>query len=96
MARVKNTPRVQRKAIKENQQRAIAKVKTVGKVTARAVPKIGGKTVGETRPGLARLSYKTLVAKESARAAGVPEKKINKTLKKSSKGITNPLYPEKK
>ena len=94
MARVNNTPRVQRKAIKENQARAIAGVKTVGKVTRRVTANLGGKTVGETRPGLAKLSYKTAVARASARAAGVPEKKINKAFTKSSKGTKNPLYPE--
>jgi len=94
MARAANTPRVQKQAIKENKKRAIAGVKTVGKVTARVSSNLGGKTVGATRPGLAKLSYKTVVAKERARAAGVPEKKINKTMKKSSKGWTNPLYKD--
>ena len=85
MARVPNTPKVQKQAIKENKSRAIAGVKTVGKVTARVNANLGGKSVAATRPGLEKLAYKTAVAKESAKTAGVSPKKIEKVLQKSSK-----------
>jgi hypothetical protein len=85
MPRVPNTPRVQAQAVKENKKRAIAGVKTVGKVTARVNANIGGKSAGETRPGLNKLAYKTAVATDKAKSAGISPKKIAKVLKSSSK-----------
>jgi hypothetical protein len=90
MARVPNTPRVQKQAIKENRKRAIAGVKstamTKGLVGAKAA---AGSKVGGSKEMRNRLSYKTAVASVRADSAGVSPKKVARVAARAEqKGYT--------